>query len=81
MNLKEFIKKTGTVPERATMEDGTQVELFIRKKFSGGYIACLWTIENELPKVMLYHGQGETTDNARNELGRNILNNRKLIQD
>lgn len=75
MNLIEIIEVTGSLPIKAEINDGTKLELFIRRKSGNkGYIASLWVMVHGIQHRMFEHGTGATPDKAKEDLKQKIIN-------
>jgi hypothetical protein len=74
MDLIEMIRVTGSLPSVAQMNDGTKLQLFIRKKTGNkGYIAILWQIVDGGQENIFEYGTGKTVDDAKTNLKNKLL--------
>lgn len=74
MNLIEMIEKTGHLPSKGTLADGTEIELFIRQMTGDkGYRATMFTIVDGLPKNIIDSSTGPTVAKAKENLKESLL--------
>lgn len=74
MNIKSIIELTGELPTRASLEDGSNIELMIRKKTGNkGYIAAYWLVKDGVHLSIIAHENGSTIDSAKRKLKKYIL--------
>lgn len=79
MDFLQMIKTTGHLPSKAILEDGTELELFVRQLTGNkGYRATIYTIVDGLPRVILFSAIGATRTNAEDNLKDDILKNEML---
>lgn len=74
MTIQDIIKETGHLPQKAELENGQKVELFIRKKTRNkGYIATMWLMYEGIQHTMIEYGEGKTVEAAKDDLKSKIL--------
>lgn len=74
MTLQDLIKETGHLPQKAELESGQKVELFIRNKTRNkGYIAAIWLMYEGIRHTMIEYGEGKTVESAKDDLKSKIL--------
>ena len=69
-----MIRTTGSLPLKAKMNDGTELELFIRRQTRGkGYIATLWVIINDVQEHIFEYATGTNIEEAKSNLKNKLL--------